>query len=352
MNIKWRYPRYQSYNPLAFFTAVCSNCYFTREFSNSYKEWKTDNNFRSFRLKSLKGKHLDQLAVSDSIIKSMGQAIDMAQFPNESAIIKLLLAIYDELLCDRVNNLDMGRFYIRVGWIYRDLNKGENPNVQFLKGLLMEVDNKFNTFKNAVQINSKELAGFHRHLQAHFETKELSNEVKSHILPYREKFENEITALKEYFSQGNEMLENLANMMNEYKAVALGGDPSGEGAAFGNQRSFMDFMLDIKKRWPNAVTGEKEALEKAVHYYKEAFKTGREITPGNQQIQASYLIAELSRRIGDYDGAKQYFNSTIKTGQEFIYNNRNDKSRTALTRKILELAIEQGKLNMEALKSA
>ena len=52
-----------------------------------------------------------------------------------------------------------------------------------------------------------------------------------------------------------------------------------------------------------------------------------------------------------YDGAKQYFNSTIKTGQEFIYKNRDDKSRTALTRKILELAIEQGKLNMEALKS-
>ena len=49
---------------------------------------------------------------------------------------------------------------------------------------------------------------------------------------------------------------------------------------------------------------------KFVEYYKKAFADGRNISPGNQQIQASYLIAELSRRIGDYDEAKQYFTST------------------------------------------
>jgi len=38
------------------------------------------------------------------------------------------------------------------------------------------------------------------------------------------------------------------------------------------------------------------------------------------------------------------FNSTIKHGQEYIYQNRKDSSRTALARKILELAIEQGRV--------
>lgn len=352
MNITWRYPRYQNYNPLAFFTAVCSNCYFTREFSKSYKDWKSNNNFRTYRLKSLKNKHLDQLAVSDSVIKSIGEAIDMSRYPNESAILKLHLAIYDELLCDRVNNLDLGRFYLRTGWIYRDLDKNENPNIQFLKGLLMEIDSKYSELKNANKNCRSSLLTFAKHLDAHFESKELASDIKSQIIPYREKFENEIKVLTDHFEQSDAKLESFDNLLNEYKGVALGGDASGNVAGFGKYISFLDLMLNIKERWFDAVTSEKEALEKAVFYYKEAFKTGREITPGNQQIQASYLIAELSRRIGDFDAAKQYFNSTIKTGQEFIYQNRNDKSRTALTRKILELAIEQGKLTMEAIKSS
>ncbi len=93
-------------------------------------------------------------------------------------------------------------------------------------------------------------------------------------------------------------------------------------------------------------------MEKAIQYYIEALQDGRTIAPGNQQLQATYLIAELSRRIGDYDGAKQYFNSTIKYGQEFIYQNRQDQSRTALARKILELALEQGKVNLASLQTA
>lgn len=352
LNITWRYPRYQSYNPLVFFTGVCEHCYFTREFSNSYKEWKSDNNFRSFRLKALKNKHLDHLATSNSVIKSLGEAIDVSRYPNESAIIKLHLAIYDELLCDRINNLDLGRFYIRVGWVYRDLDKGDNPNLQFLKGLLSEVDTKFIGFKNYISQHKDEIETLIRHLEAHFETKEVSAELKSQMLSYRDKFNNEIKSIGELLNLSEEKVEQFGHVIGEYKNVMLGGDPDNIKSGFGNFHSFLDYMLNIKDRWIGAATNEKEALELAIKYYKEAFSSGREITPGNQQIQASYLIAELSRRIGDHDGAKQYFNSTIKAGQDFIYKNRNDKSRTALTRKILELAIEQGKMNMEALKSA
>ena len=81
-----------------------------------------------------------------------------------------------------------------------------------------------------------------------------------------------------------------------------------------------------------------------------AFKDGRDIAQGNQQIQASYLIAELSRRIGDYEQAKEYFNTTIRSGQELVYRHKGDRSRTALARKILELAIEQGRESMAKLK--
>lgn len=350
-DVTWRYQRYQSYNPLLYFTAVCSNCYYAREFNNSYKEWKNDNNFRSFRLKMLKEKHLDHLATSDSVIKMMAKTIDTANYPNESAIIKLLITIYDELLCDRVNNLDLGRFYLRIGWIFREFKNEENPNQSFVKGLLHEVDNSFLSFKDNAQTSLSQFDKFAAHIQAHFETTEVSSDTKAKMLAYRDKIEEAMSSFRGKFDDIKNDMIAFGDLLTEYKASTLGFDEASDGFGFHGYHSFGEFLSQLQKSWSDAVTNEKEALEKAVLYYKKAFESGRDIAPGNQQIQATYLIAELSRRVGDFDGAKQYFNSTIKAGQEFIYKNRNDKSRTALTRKILELAIEQGKLNMEASKA-
>ena len=350
-DIKWRFPRYQSYNPLVFFTATCSNCYYTREFTNNFKEWKKDQTFRLYRLKTVKEKHLDKLANADSIIRSMGEAIDPGRHPNKSGIIKIHLAIFDELLSERFSNLDLGRFYLRIGWIFRDLAKGANPNIQLLLGLLHEIDNKYLAYKNEFSASRDELGVFTKHLSAHFETDQLAADIKSRIYPYRDKFNEQIIEIQKSMESTDEKISAFSRMMDEYKEEALGIDSSSGEVNFGNYHSFTEFLMAMKKYWDGVVSNEREALEKAVLYYKKAFADGNEISQGNQQIQASYLIAELSRRIGDFDEARQYFNSTIKHGQEFIYQNRNDKSRTALARKILELAIEQGKVNMEALKS-
>jgi len=80
LEIRWRFQRYQAYHPLVYFTGTCSNCFYTREFTNSYKEWKNDNNYRTYRLKTIKARHLDQLATADSVIKRMGEAIDIARY--------------------------------------------------------------------------------------------------------------------------------------------------------------------------------------------------------------------------------------------------------------------------------
>ena len=102
--------------------------------------------------------------------------------------------------------------------------------------------------------------------------------------------------------------------------------------------------MDVKKKWAGIAANEHQALEKAVDYYKRAFEESKGIAAGNQQIQASYLIAELSRRIGLFDQAKEFFASTVKHGQEFIQKHREDKAQTALSRKILELATEQNRV--------
>ena len=350
-DIKWRDPRYQGYNPLAFFTAVCSNCFYAREFTNSFKDWKSDNNFRTYRLKSVKEKHLDRLATADSIIRSIGESIDTTRYPNESAILKLLLAVFDEQLADRPTNLDLGRFYLRIAWVFRDLEKGENPSVAFLKGLMLEIDRQFANLKESAQKSRAELESFSRHVFSHFESDQLSSEIKSRMLPFRDRFAPEVEVLNQGLSEDDAKLRSLSSLLDEYKTAALGSEGTGEGISFGQYHSFAEFLLSMQKNWDGIATSEREAIEKAVYFYQQAFAGGRDISPGNQQIQASYLIAELSRRIGAYDDARQYFNSTIKHGQEFIYQNRKDPPRTALARKILELAMEQGKANMKALKA-
>ena len=83
----WRNTKYQHINPLLYFTATCSSCYYTREFNKSFKEWKTDPAFRSFRQKIVREKHLNALAGPGALIKLLGMALAPQNAPNESAII-------------------------------------------------------------------------------------------------------------------------------------------------------------------------------------------------------------------------------------------------------------------------
>ena len=351
-NINWRFPRYQAYNPLVFFTATCTNCFYTRELTNQFKDWKNDNNFRTYRLKTIKEKHLEQFSNPDSVVKQMGGLINHSRFPNESAVLKLHLAVFDEMLSEHRSELDLGRFYLRIGWIFRGMGKTEDPNKAMLNGILYELDGKYNGLREAAGKMSSEIEAFAEHLNSHFEAKEVPAEIKSEMYSYRDRYDGEVQALRDGLDHLGGNLNNMKQLIDEYRLAITGSEGVGNVTSFGAEASFQEYLQSLKLKWDGIVTSEREALEKAVFFYKKAFANGRDILPGNQQIQASYLIAELSRRIGDYDEAKQYFSSTIKTGQEFIYQNRNDQSRTVLARKILELAIEQGRANLKASKPA
>jgi len=350
--IKWRFQKYDGYNPLVFFVATCSNCYYSREFTPAYKDWKRDNNFRTYRLKAIKDKHLDQLATADSFVKRLGDAIDIPRNPNKSAILKLHLAAFDELLFEHHSLLDLGRYYLRIAWVFRDMESGENPQKIRLRGMLYDLEAKCDQMVDAVKQAREKAGDFSTTMQAQFEEDTVTAELKAQMMPYRERFDGELGRVGERLDQLDLQIGSLAGLIDEFRSVGMGLDAAGASDGFAGFASFEEFLLDARHLWDGIVTTEHEALIKAVKYYRQAFTEGRGIAPGNQQIQASYLIAELSRRIGDYETAREYFNATIKHGQEFIYRNRDDKSQTALARKILELAIEQGKTNMQALQTA
>lgn len=351
-SIEWRTPRYQGYNPLLFFTGTCGNCFYSREVSQKYREWKNDVNFKTYRLKPLRERHLEQFSHPDSIVKLMGQAVDSSAHPNESAILKLLLAVYDEELLDLPNQLDLGRYYLRVGWVYRYMSSSEDPGKLFISGLMNEVTNKHAALHTSLETFAKDISSFARHVSTHFDAPNLSADLKSRMLAHQDSFESRVAAMNSMVRSGQENLDLLKTVIDDYRSDVCGGEADGSGVQFAGFSSFSDFMLEAKRRWSGLAINEHEALKLAAKHYQKAFTSGKNISVGNQQLQVSYLIAELSRRVGDHDIAKQYFNSTIKAGQEFIYQNRTDKSRTELARKIMELAIEQGRANLKAAKPA
>jgi uncharacterized protein (DUF2225 family) len=351
-NVKWRFPRYQGYNPLVFFTATCSNCFYTRELTNNFRDWKDDVNFKTYRLKSVKPKHLDLLSQSESVVKTLGGSIEVGRVPNESAILKLHLAIFDEQLADHYSRLDVGRFYLRIGWVFRELEKGEEPSSLQINNVVYDIEDEYNRCLVQLKAAVDGVKQLGARAESGASADQLSAEQQSQLLSYRDRFSQVITDVYANVNAAKEKLSEMGGLVSECRQGLIGSQAGGSSRGFGRFPSFQDFLQDLKRQWNGVATNEREALEHAVYYYKEAFANGRDIAPGNQQIQASYLIAELSRRIGDYDEAKQYFTSTIKSGQEFIYQNRHDKSRTALAKKILELAIEQGRSNLAAARPA
>lgn len=346
LGVTWRFDAYRGYNPLVFFVATCPKCYYSREFNDAFKGWKTDSTFKTYRLKRIKTLHLEELALEDSIINRLGKSIDLKNSPNESAIAKLLLAIRDETLIKRPSHLDLGRLYLRIAWVMRQMNS-ENPGQSSNEaGSFSDIDQMFQNWSEGLNswtgsreklfdILNRSLAGGDRNGDSTHE-KILSSyaEIKEQLLAHEEKCRT--------------LLNELEGLINSHRAIA--GEPTvgRTGAPFGCKGNLYEYLSALKGEWSMVPLTENEALEFAVEQYQKALEAGKEVSAGNLQIQVCYLIGELSRRTGDYAKAREFFNSVMKVGQEFVRKHQADKSRTALARKILELAVEQTQLAKEA----
>jgi hypothetical protein len=126
-------------------------------------------------------------------------------------------------------------------------------------------------------------------------------------------------------------LDQLQHMQQDFQDKPL--------ANIGNNLfKFEDFLFSLKMHWPEVPINEKEALELSLANYKKSLTQGLK---ENQKIRISYLIGELSRRIGDLGSAKVYLDLAINVGQDFIQKNEDDHLKTALAQKILEMAYQQ-----------
>ncbi|MCK5126302.1 MAG: DUF2225 domain-containing protein [candidate division Zixibacteria bacterium] len=344
--IKWRNPRYQRYHPLLYFTATCSHCYYTREFNNSFREWSKDNNFRAYKLKITKERHLEELSEPESFIKLVANVLDQENYPDETAILKLMLAAHDELFHDHPSELDLGRFYLRIAWLFRYINAGNDSDSSPGKPAPSHIDD----IQRGIEDLNNWIGGLTRNT-GYLNDAVIAQCDLSGNADERENYTGCIDELKMLEDTGNKIVTKLSNLLAESKTSAGISVDVGSGETFHNYSSLGEFLSALKRVWDGVPPNEHEAMRLAVKYYIGAFESGKQIAHGNQTLQAAYLIGELSRQVGDHDTARQYFNTTIKTGQAFIHEIRGDRSRTALARKILEMAMKQGKKNLAEAKS-
>ncbi|MCH9030730.1 MAG: DUF2225 domain-containing protein [candidate division Zixibacteria bacterium] len=337
--VKWRFAELQGYNPLVYFVATCPTCLYSREFNNSFRNWKKDNTFRTYRVKKIREKHLQELSDDNSMLKRVSGAIDMENAPNESAVMKLLLAIFDESLSEHVSALDLARWYLRIGWIYREMDGGADGSSNILGQTVAKAGaslgnslRTFNAWKDSSDVYTDTLKKAMKSL-----------DVVSHISRLVEMNES----LLKLQMSAEEILHDQGGVIKAMGDDQCGGSQLTSNTSIGGHNSLFEFIMSLKHEWQDAPANEREALLTAIHYYKLAFEGGKEVSKGNQQTQVCYLIAELSRRVGLYDQAREYFHGAIKSGQQLIHEMRGDKSRTALARKILELAMEQNQLTRE-----
>jgi hypothetical protein len=349
---RWHNAKYAIYNPLLFFMATCENCFYTREFNQAFRDWKNDSAFRTYRQKSVQSRHLEALAVDGSILKMLGQTRDPQGNPFGTAVVKFLLGIYDELLSEHPHKLDVGRFYLRIAWLYREHLGESNISTSQSVHFAHDIEKAFTKLKQARDTLATNVSYVSDLVATAFKGREGAMEQSAEFLSVGETLKTNLARIAEQEAALAATIAQMGRTVEDNSRVLHRRPESGQQGTigFGGYPSFEDFLRQVKTRWEFAPLSEHDAMLYAIEFYKSALEDGHEIQQGNQQIQATYLIAELSRRVARNVEAKLYFNNTIKAGQQFIFDNRGDQTRTALAKKITELALAQGRINLAAVK--
>lgn len=354
--IIWTNPEYQNINPLLYFMATCPHCFYTHEFNESFKEWKKDRFFADNRLSLIRERHKQELRQKESIINKLGEALDPDGHPFESAVIKLLLGIYDEEMTEKPNALDLGRYYLRIVWLYRKEQEEKETVNKVDKLNLRRLEKTLKLLRSHFQNNEEEIYDLEASVSACFRTQMEIGGMKRKNEQLKIKYLNGLSRIQGDLSSLQESLDELLNICAQNQSFSFdsGSEAIGitprflKGLIPGDQEShliFIDFLASLKEIWPEIPLNECEAMKLALKYYKQSYQGTQEVTLKNQKIQSAYLIAELSRRVGDYREAESYFKEAKRAGQDFIQSNQDDSNKIALAQKIVELATTQGKLN-------
>lgn len=343
---QWRNEKYADVNPLLYFMGTCDSCFYTREFNRRFQEWKDDTTFRTYRQKTLRQSHLGALADADSPLRRLGSSLWPGSYPIETAINKMLLGIMDEGLLEVPSDFDLGRWYLRIGWMFRERGEGRLPSPSPRSVHRRRLFGALERLQADSAKLVERLAGVRELVENHADSLATAPEDTERPAHCRE----EMAGLAETLGGFRGSLDALVNGMNQSPSPLVGDEGLPGTESYGDYPSYEAFLAAIKADWPEAVTNEHEALGCSLKYYRAAYESGRNVEPGNAHIQIVYMIGELARRVDELQQALQYFDAAIRLGREWIHQHGDDRSRTALARHIVELAVEQTHLINDEMK--
>ncbi|MEW5701254.1 MAG: DUF2225 domain-containing protein [Candidatus Zixiibacteriota bacterium] len=343
----WRNPRYQNINPLLYFMATCSSCFYTREFTRKFREWKTDNTFRLYRQTTVRQRHLNLLASADGPVRRLGRANWPSSFPLPTAVNKLLLGILDEEILDHPSHFDLGRWYLRIGWLFREAGEhgmalpSQHASArQQLSSALKELDTCMQRTTQRIET----IRGIiERNPEAGSATPDDERATRCRAF---------MNGLAEQIGRYSNELEDMTRSLTQDSGPVVGVGVTTGDDAYDEYPSYAAFLLSLKAEWPETPTNEVEALQLACRHYRQAYEEGRGIEPGNAQIQVAYMVGELARRVGEYDEAQRYLTLAARLGRDWIRQMGTDKTKAALARHIVDLSVEQMHELRDAASSA
>jgi hypothetical protein len=345
---RWHNPKYANVNPLLYFMVTCVSCFYTHEFTHQYREWKDDTTFRTYRQKTLRQKHLTALADPDGPLRRLGTSLWPMSYPLPTAINKLLLGIMDELMFEQPSDLDLGRYYLRIAWLFREIDSSDVPHTSPREQTRQRLFRALDGVKNAAGEIGRHLTEVGTLVNANPESAarapdDTDGPVECH---------GRVQALVEQLASLSDGVEDLTQWLTSNGNPIVGEIVQPDGAAYGEYPSYSSFLTALKTDWPQVPVNEQEALRFSLKYYRRAYESGRGPGPGNAQIQMAYMIGELARRAGEYPDALEYLTAAARLGREWILKMGNDRSQTALARRIVDLSVEQIRATREVAGTA
>jgi uncharacterized protein (DUF2225 family) len=359
--IIWVNSDYQKLNPLLYFMATCPNCFYTHEFNQSFKEWKKNRFFGVRRLSSIRKEHRQELNQAGSVINRLGEALNPEGHPFETAVIKFLLGIRDETIIQDFNPWDVGRHYLRIAWLYRENSEEKvtthnvnELNLISLERTLRRLQSHFQTQEDQILNLRSATEAFSRRPAGPSQEDPQSEQLRTRITKGLNKIKEDVSSLQESLDELTQICAESRNSSTAPESENIQITTEADENSFsgktlqGEKNSFIfgSFLTSVKEVWSQVPLNESEALKWALGYYKQSYQEIRDIDQENQEIQAAYLIGELSRRVGDYQGAKGYFDQAKRIGEDFVERNRDDLNKIALAQKIVELAKKQAELSL------
>jgi len=136
----WQDPDFKSYHPPLYYFWHCPSCHFTDssiDFPNPTKHsW---SNFRTVK-EELQFKVQDDKIVK-KVVNWLGKGIDYDNISYAMAFKLHLLALYIQNMVedDDKDTLKLGRYYLRTGWLLREMNEKNHGDLKTAMGIIKEL---------------------------------------------------------------------------------------------------------------------------------------------------------------------------------------------------------------------